>query len=95
MTAFEQRMAEFHARFLVRAAEDADKIEAALADGDFTALRVICHGLSGNAGMFGFAELGSQAQAVEDTVDAGEPEASVRALASELLRQLAGVAQGR
>ena len=95
MTPFEQRMAEFHARFLARAAEDADKIEVALANADFVALRAVCHGLSGNAGVFGFGELGAQAQAVEEAVDAGEPAASVRTRAVELLRQLAGLAQGR
>ena len=95
MNPFEQRMAEFHARFLKRAGEDAEGIAAALTDGDFATVRSLCHGLSGNAGMFGFGDLGSQAQAVEEAVDAGEPDEQVRALAEVLLGQLAEVTQGR
>ena len=95
MNPFEQRMAEFHARFLQRAGEDAERIAAALADGDFATVRSLCHGLSGNAGMFGFGDLGSQAQAVEEAIDAGEPDARLRALAGVLLGRLAEVAQGR
>jgi len=88
-------MAEFRARFIVRAAEDAARIRHALDAGDFARLREVCHGLSGNAGMFGFAELGVSAQAVEEAIDAGTPEGPLRGLAAALLDRLAALDERR
>lgn len=81
-------MAEFHARFLARAAGDAGRIREALAAGDFATIRTVCHGLSGNAGMFGFDDIGAEAQAVEEAIDSGAAEAAVRQGIAGLLHRL-------
>ncbi|MBO9624300.1 MAG: Hpt domain-containing protein [Sphingomonas sp.] len=88
MTDFHERMKSFHARFLARAAEDRAAIEAAWTTGDDAALRRLCHGLAGNAGMFGFAELGAAAQKIEETVDEGAPREALAPLVEQLLAQL-------
>lgn len=88
-------MAEFRARFLARADEDAERIEQALAAGDFAMVRSLSHGLSGTAGIFGFAEIGASAQAVEEAIDAGMEEAEIRLLATRLLDQLSALDQER
>lgn len=95
MTPFDQRMAEFRARFLLRASEDARRIDEALDAGDLAALREICHGLSGNAGMFGFADVGASAESVERAVDAGTGETEIRALAANLRSDLDDLADER
>lgn len=88
MTPFEQRMAEFHERFLERAARDAESISQALSAGDHATVRTICHGLSGNAGMFGFADVGTLAEAVEHAVERHANDEEVRRLSEDLLARL-------
>lgn len=82
-------MAEFRERFLERSARDAESIRQALATCDHAAIRIVCHGLSGSAGMFGFADVGTFAEAVEQAVDRGAGEDEVRRLAEDLLTHLA------
>lgn len=82
-------MAEFRERFLERAAEDAEAIRQALSAGDHATIRTLCHGLSGSAGMFGFADLGMLAEAVEQAVDRGAGDDEVRRLSEDLLTRLA------
>lgn len=88
-------MAEFRARFLKRAADDALRVEQALAARDFAIVGSLCHGLSGNAGMFGFPDVGASAQAVEEAIDRGAGDEAVHALAGHLLRQIAALNQER
>lgn len=95
MTDFEKRMAEFRARFVTRAHGDAERIEQALAEHDFPAVRSISHGLSGSAGMFGLTDLGELAQAVEEAIDASASETDIQAHARRLLDRIADLAQER
>ena len=88
-------MAQFRTRFLDRAETDAQVAQTALAEGDFATLHSICHGLSGNAGMFGFADIGAHAQAVERAIDANDPASRVRDLAGALLDRLNALSQER
>ena len=88
-------MAEFRDRFLARAHGDAESIGSALARGDLGAIRSLCHGLSGNAGMFGFADVGTLAQAVEEAVDRGADADEVRGLTAPLLERIAQLDQER
>lgn len=82
-------MAEFRERFLERSARNAESIGQALAAGDHATIRIVCHGLSGSAGMFGFADVGTLAEAVEQAVDRGAGEDEVRRLSEDLLARLA------
>lgn len=88
-------MAEFRARFLARAAEDARRIAQALEAGDWATVRDVCHGISGNAGMFGFPDVGAAAQRVERAIGAGTPDKDVHALANPLLLQLEALGENR
>lgn len=88
-------MAGFRERFLLRACGDAEDIGSALARDDLTMVRSLCHGLSGNAGMFGFAEVGTLAQAVEEAIDHGADRDKVRELAAPLLDRIAQLDQER
>lgn len=88
-------MAEFRARFLARARADARGLGCALAAGDRASVRDLCHGLSGNAGMFGFPDLGALAQAVEEAVDRGAGMDEIGALAAPLLDRIAALPQER
>jgi HPt (histidine-containing phosphotransfer) domain-containing protein len=69
MEEFERRMAVLRERFVERARADAAALQEAAADGDRVALRQLAHGLAGNAGLFGHAELGQAAKALEIALD--------------------------
>lgn len=75
MEEFERRMAALRDRFVERARADAAALRTAAAKADRAALRQIAHGLAGNAGLFGHAELGQAARALEIVLDQPEPEA--------------------
>lgn len=88
MSAFDERMAELRARFVIRAAEQRAQLAAALLASDLEEVRRLAHGLSGSAGVFGFPELSEGAQALEEAVDAGAEDAEVKRLAGALLERL-------
>jgi HPt (histidine-containing phosphotransfer) domain-containing protein len=92
LSEFDERMVALRARFLARAVAETGEIEAYIAAGAWQAVRDISHGLSGRAGMFGFAAIGDAARAVEEAIDAGAAPDSVRALAAALLAQMRGLA---
>jgi HPt (histidine-containing phosphotransfer) domain-containing protein len=69
MEEFERRMAALRERFVERARADAAALRTAAQDGDMAALRQLAHGLAGNAGLFGHAELGQAARTLEIAID--------------------------
>lgn len=91
MSDFDDRFAQLRARFAERGQQEATELERLAADGDWSGVRDLAHGLAGRAGMFGYGDLGELARAVEESVDAGgEPKdqamqlaASLRAVAQE------------
>ena len=83
------RMAALRARFAGSVGEQAERIEALLAAGDTAGLHALAHSLAGRAGLFGFAELGKIARAVDE---ADETALADRACA--LLAALRSVEQG-
>jgi HPt (histidine-containing phosphotransfer) domain-containing protein len=87
------RMAALRERFRVRAGTDGECIAAALAERDFDTVRNLAHGLSGSGGVFGFAQVSADAQAVEEAIDTGADAAKVEALCDRLLTRLAETAQ--
>ena len=89
----EARMAALRERFRARAGEDAERIASALAAGDLQAVHGLAHGLSGSGGTFGFPEVSADAEAVENSIDAGCGTGEVRALCDRLLARLAETAQ--
>jgi len=88
-------MAELRVRFVKRAREEVDGIEAQLAAREWMALRGTSHGLSGRAGMFGFPEVGEAAQALEEAIDTGAPQEEIVALGVTLLALMRELPQGR
>ena len=60
-------MAPLRARFLARAATEADALQQALDKGDAATLETLVHGLAGSAGLFGFQAIGEAAVRI-DTV---------------------------
>ena len=79
-----ERMGAFRQRFLERARRDRADIAAAWEAGDRASLAGLCHSLAGNAGMFGFKELGLLAGRVESAVGQGRS-AQIDAMVGELL----------
>lgn len=68
MDEFDRRMDALRLRFRARAAADAGALRDAWAERDLDALRRIAHGLAGNAGLFGYSELGDAARALDDAL---------------------------
>ena len=89
MSGFEEKMAQLRQRFLVRAEDERGQLIAAATAGDRSEMRRLAHGLSGSAGVFGFPEIGLDAQALEEAVDAGADEGEIRRLCSILTDALA------
>ncbi len=89
MSEFEEKMAQLRERFLTRAQEERAQLIAAVAAGDGAELRRLAHGLSGSAGVFGFPEIGLDAQALEEAVDAKAEDGEIRRLCSALTDRLA------
>ncbi|MGN6499707.1 MAG: Hpt domain-containing protein [Tsuneonella sp.] len=71
MTPLEGKLAELAARFSARAPQEREAIAAALAAGDAAVVIDRAHKLAGIAGMFGHAEVGAAALALEEAVRAG------------------------
>ena len=95
MTDFDAQIAALRERFVTRMAAERVVIAAELARGGWIAVRDICHGLSGLAGVFGYAPIGDAARAVEDAVDDGAGPEIVRELAAVLLARMKDADQGR
>lgn len=72
MSGTDPRMATLRGRFVARAAKDHKALAAARAAGDCAAIRDIAHALAGAAGIFGFAEIGVAARAVDEAQDDSE-----------------------
>ena len=68
-----ERIQALRGRFLERARADRNAIAAAWDAGDDEALRGLSHGLAGNAGMFGYAEIGEAARNLEDALSEDRP----------------------
>lgn len=88
MTALESKVAELAARFAARAPEERTAIANALAIGDTAALIERAHKLAGVAGMFGHADIGAAALALEETALAGKDYSQRVALLLALLDRL-------
>lgn len=84
MTDHASEMAALRERFIMRCAQDADRIAGA----DREMLAVIAHRLSGMAGMFGCDAAGDNARALEDAIRAEAPDSAVAALATALEAKL-------
>lgn len=95
MTGFDAKMAALKARFIDQAVAEEALIRTALAGGDRPKLRDLSHGLSGRAGMFGFPEIGTAAQAVEEAIDAKAAVGELRRLTEQLIERLNRLAQER
>jgi HPt (histidine-containing phosphotransfer) domain-containing protein len=95
VTEFDARMAELRERFVTRMVAERVEIEAELARGGWGAVRDVCHGLSGLAGVFGLAPIGDAARAVEDAVNDGASAEAIRALGAVLLARMKDADQGR
>lgn len=93
MSEFDVRMAQLSARFVLRAAAEETTLRQAVQECDWVEARRLAHSLSGSAAMFGFPQVGSAAQALEEAIDNGETEAGLRLLAAALLDRLAAVVQ--
>lgn len=66
-------LAPLRARFQARAAIEAAALAQALAAGEAAEVERIAHGLAGAAGLFGFADVGAAAIAVDQAFAAGRP----------------------
>jgi HPt (histidine-containing phosphotransfer) domain-containing protein len=64
--AVDAQIAALVPRFLANRAADVGKIRAALADGDFEAIRVAGHGMKGAGGGYGFPEISRMGAAMEE-----------------------------
>ncbi|HEV2078566.1 MAG TPA: Hpt domain-containing protein [Allosphingosinicella sp.] len=89
MTGFEDKMAQLRERFLARAESDRAKLVAAATLDDRAELRRLAHGLSGSAAVFGFPDIGLDAQALEEAVDSDADEGELRRLCALLTDRLA------
>ncbi|HJT41576.1 MAG TPA: hypothetical protein VJ762_14700 [Sphingobium sp.] len=80
-------------RFHARARTDSASILVALKERDREKLLYLAHGLAGIAGIFGHAEIGAQAAAVEEGLEAGLDEAGLAHRALALVAALEQVGQ--
>jgi HPt (histidine-containing phosphotransfer) domain-containing protein len=88
VTALESKLADLAARFAARAPEERAAIADALATADNAALIQRAHKLAGIAGMFGHADIGAAALALEETALAGKDYSQRVALLLALLDRL-------
>jgi HPt (histidine-containing phosphotransfer) domain-containing protein len=84
-------MAELRTRFLARARADRALLAIAVRQEDRDEIRRLAHGLSGTAGVFGFASLGKAAEALETAVDEGGDWPDLRRVGAVLLDELEAV----
>lgn len=68
----EERMAALKARFVARAAEEVEALEAALADGEVERIGAVSHSLAGSAGLFGFPRISAAAGDIDTLYAMGE-----------------------
>lgn len=88
MSDFGDRLAVFRQRFLSRAIEDAIALRQALAADAWDDMRRRAHNLAGNAGLFGFAEIGEDARRLEEAIDENEGDQAVTTCALTLIAKL-------
>lgn len=69
MDDFERRMEALKLRFAERAGADRTALNDAWVARDDDAIRRISHSLAGNAGMFGYSDLGDAARELEEALD--------------------------
>ena len=88
MTDFDQRMAELRGRFAARTDGELRRLIEAIDRRDAEEIGAISHRLAGNAGVFGFHQLGDAAKEVGEALDrdapADELERSCRVLVTRL-----------
>lgn len=89
MAEIDARLAAIAKRFAAAAGESAAAIGAALGREDWSELARLCHSLAGRAGMFGHADIGDAARAVEEGVDAGLSAPAITELTQDLLARMA------
>ncbi|MDF2604639.1 Hpt domain-containing protein [Sphingomonas sp.] len=89
----DERMRPLRERFVRRAIVDHEAIRVALAAGDYATVRDICHRLAGNAGLFGFADLGTVARLAEEEVLSKAEQGVCSALLEELLGRLVALSE--
>lgn len=88
MADFDARMAALRERFVAQTAREARAMAEHVQAQRWDAVRDLCHGLAGRAGMFGFAALGEVAREVEEAVDAGRSPVRLRTLIDRLLAEV-------
>lgn len=82
-------------RFRERAADEAQGIRAALADGNAAEVRALAHSLAGAAGTFGFAAISELARPLDEAAGAGAEMTVLERLATPLLEAVDALAQSR
>ena len=92
MSDFYDRFARLRARFAAQAQQEAAEIERLAAEGEWSGIRDLAHGLAGRAGMFGHGALGDVAREVEEAIDGGGQPGE---MAAELAARLRGLDQER
>lgn len=90
MTSLEAKMAELTARFAAGLPEELRALKAELAAGDRGAVRARAHNLAGRAGMFGHADIGEAAFALEGAAECGQDIATPAARLERLLGEACG-----
>ena len=91
MSDAEAQMQKMRQRFHERAASDRSAIISALEAGDRSRLLHLAHGLAGVAGIFGYADIGGHASALEEALDAGVGDAAVKEFGQALIEALGRV----
>ena len=81
-------MGELRRRFAGRADGELRRLTDAIDRGDAEEIASISHRLAGNAGVFGFHQLGDAAKEVEDALDHGAPRAELERSCKILVTQL-------
>ena len=89
MDEIDARLPAIAERFAAAARDSTAAIKAALDREDWSELARLCHSLAGRAGMFGHAEIGEAARAVEEGLGAGLSRPVVAALTRDLLDRMA------
>jgi HPt (histidine-containing phosphotransfer) domain-containing protein len=82
------RFQELRRDFIARAEAQARDLRAAADVGDWGKVRSIAHKLAGSAGLFGFADIGTTASALEEEIDTGAGWPTDRGRLHTLLNQL-------
>ena len=91
MSDAEAQTQKLRQRFHERAASDRSAIISALEAGDRSRLLHLAHGLAGVAGIFGYADIGGHASALEEALDAGVGDVAVKEFGQALIEALGRV----